>query len=128
MNLKEPLIISPFGGGNECYFNIVGDHLGQGYHQYIFASKFYPTDEKQFIYTSILRLGCKQLPDDTLSKKNPENNKIRKTILSAFKRLDNAMPQKSIGIQLKAPGKDAMPLVRKTVTQPDGYPIFTFFR
>jgi hypothetical protein len=26
------------------------------------------------------------------------NNKIRKTILSAFKRLDNAMPQKSIGI------------------------------
>ena len=46
INLKEPLIISPFGGGNECYFNIVGDHLGQGYHQYIFASKFYPTDEK----------------------------------------------------------------------------------
>ena len=46
INLKEPLIISPFGGGNECYFNIVGDHLGQGYHQYIFASKFYPTNEK----------------------------------------------------------------------------------
>jgi hypothetical protein len=46
INLKEPLIISPFGGGNECYFNIVGDHLGQGYHQYIFASKFYPPNEK----------------------------------------------------------------------------------
>ena len=46
INLKEPLIISPFGGGNECYFNIVGDHLGQGYHQYIFADKFYPSDEK----------------------------------------------------------------------------------
>jgi len=46
MMLKEPLIISPFGGGNECYYNIVGDNLGQGYHQYIFANKFYPTDEK----------------------------------------------------------------------------------
>ena len=44
--LKEPLIISPFGGGNECYYNIVGDHLGQGYHQYIFADKFYPSYEK----------------------------------------------------------------------------------
>jgi hypothetical protein len=44
--LKEPLIISPFGGGNECYYNIVGDNLGQGYHQYIFSDKFYPTSEK----------------------------------------------------------------------------------
>ena len=44
--LKEPLIISPFGGGNECYYNIVGDNLGQGYHQYIFADKFYPPTEK----------------------------------------------------------------------------------
>lgn len=40
--LEEPLIISPFGGGNECYYNIVGDHLGQGYHQYIFADSVYP--------------------------------------------------------------------------------------
>ena len=40
--LQEPLIISPFGGGNTCYFNIVGDHLGQGYHQYIFADIIYP--------------------------------------------------------------------------------------
>ena len=46
MILKEPLIISPFGGGNECYYNIVGDNLGQGYHQYIFAGKYYPTNEK----------------------------------------------------------------------------------
>lgn len=46
MMLKDPLIISPFGGGNECYYNIVGDHLGQGYHQYIFEDKFYPSDEK----------------------------------------------------------------------------------
>ena len=44
--LKEPLIISPFGGGNECYYNIVGDNLGQGYHQYIFSDKYYPTNEK----------------------------------------------------------------------------------
>jgi hypothetical protein len=41
--LTEPLIVSPFGGGNECYFNIVGDNLGQGYHQYIFADKYYPS-------------------------------------------------------------------------------------
>ena len=46
MMLKEPLIISPFGGGNECYYNIVGDNLGQGYHQYIFANKFYPSSKK----------------------------------------------------------------------------------
>ena len=46
INLTKPLVISPFGGGNECYYNIVGDNLGQGYHQYIFADKFYPTDEK----------------------------------------------------------------------------------
>jgi len=44
--LKEPLIISPFGGGNECYYNIIGDNLGQGYHQYIFADKIYPSNEK----------------------------------------------------------------------------------
>ena len=42
--LKEPLIISPFGGGNECYYNIIGDNLGQGYHQYIFADSIYPSD------------------------------------------------------------------------------------
>lgn len=45
--LKEPLIISPFGGGNECYYNIIGDNLGQGYHQYIFADSVYPNNEKQ---------------------------------------------------------------------------------
>lgn len=44
--LKEPLIISPFGGGNECYYNIVGDNLGQGYHQYIFADTVYPSNKK----------------------------------------------------------------------------------
>jgi hypothetical protein len=44
--MNEPLIISPFGGGNECYYNIIGDHLGQGYHQYIFADSVYPPIEK----------------------------------------------------------------------------------
>lgn len=46
VDLKEPLIISPFGGGNDCYFNIIGDNLGQGYHQYIFADSVYPSSEK----------------------------------------------------------------------------------
>ena len=27
--LQEPLVILPFGKGEDCYFNIVGDHLGQ---------------------------------------------------------------------------------------------------
>lgn len=45
--LNEPLILSPFGGGNECYYNIVGDHLGQGYHQYIFEGNSYPPKENQ---------------------------------------------------------------------------------
>lgn len=44
--LNDTLIISPFGGGNECFYNIVGDNLGQGYHQYIFADKLYPSTIK----------------------------------------------------------------------------------
>lgn len=56
--------------------------------------------------------ACGQLPDYVLSKKNPEITKKRPAkILSAFFGLDNAMPQKSIGIWSKAPGKDGMPLV-----------------
>ena len=59
-----------------------------------------------------LLLGCKQIPNYILSKENPEINKTRKAILlSAFFGLDNAMPQKSMGIWSKAPGKDGMPLV-----------------
>ena len=27
LNIDAPLIISPFGGGNDCYFNILGDNL-----------------------------------------------------------------------------------------------------
>ena len=40
--LQEPLTISPFGKEEDCYFNIVGDHLGQGYHQYKYANAYYP--------------------------------------------------------------------------------------
>ncbi|MGA2973702.1 MAG: hypothetical protein ABSF77_00155 [Spirochaetia bacterium] len=39
VDLAEPLIIAPSQGG---YYNIVGDCLGQGYHQYIFADAIYP--------------------------------------------------------------------------------------
>jgi len=41
VTLTSSLNITPYGGGDECYFNIVGDHLGQGYHQYIYADSFY---------------------------------------------------------------------------------------
>jgi len=40
--ISKPLIITPFGEKDDCYFNIVGDHLGQGYHQYKYASSYYP--------------------------------------------------------------------------------------
>ena len=43
VTLEEPLIIIPFGEKEDCYLNIVGDHLGQGYHQYQYASDFYPS-------------------------------------------------------------------------------------
>jgi len=42
VSLKKPLIILPFGEEGDCYFNIVGDHLGQGYHQYQYAGEYYP--------------------------------------------------------------------------------------
>ncbi len=40
--LSSPFTLGPFGGGDNCYFNIVGDHLGQGYHQYIYANDYFP--------------------------------------------------------------------------------------
>lgn len=40
--LDTPLVIAPFGQSGDCYFNIVGDHLGQGYHQYRYAADRYP--------------------------------------------------------------------------------------
>lgn len=42
VQLDEPLIIVPFGEQEDCYFNIVGDHLGQGYHQYVYAKEYFP--------------------------------------------------------------------------------------
>ena len=42
VSLQEPLVILPFGKREDCYFNIVGDHLGQGYHQYKYANEYYP--------------------------------------------------------------------------------------
>jgi hypothetical protein len=42
VKLDAPLAILPFGDKEDCYFNIVGDHLGQGYHQYKYADDFYP--------------------------------------------------------------------------------------
>ncbi len=42
VELNKPLIIVPFGAKGDCYLNIVGDHLGQGYHQYEYANSYYP--------------------------------------------------------------------------------------
>ena len=42
VKLKEPLIVLPFGDKEDCYFNIVGDHLGQGFHQYKYADEYFP--------------------------------------------------------------------------------------
>jgi hypothetical protein len=39
VDLVEPLVIAPSQGG---YYNIVGDCLGQDYHQYLFANALYP--------------------------------------------------------------------------------------
>jgi len=40
--LLEPFVLAPFGGGDDCYFNIVRDHLGQGYHQYEYSGATFP--------------------------------------------------------------------------------------
>jgi hypothetical protein len=42
VEIDKPLVVVPFGEKEDCYFNIVGDHLGQGYHQYEYASEYYP--------------------------------------------------------------------------------------
>lgn len=43
VTLAQPLIVQPVSGGDNCYFNVLGDALGQGYHQYIWADSYYPT-------------------------------------------------------------------------------------
>ena len=40
--LADPLTVLPFGGGDNCYHNVLRDNLGQGYHQYVFAAGVYP--------------------------------------------------------------------------------------
>ncbi|TAE59951.1 MAG: hypothetical protein EAZ89_01945 [Bacteroidetes bacterium] len=44
VTLTAPLEVTPRGGGDECYHVIVGDHLGQGYHQYVFVDDIYPAE------------------------------------------------------------------------------------
>jgi len=40
--LTEPLVVHPFGGADECLYNIIRDHKQQGYHQIGFAASTYP--------------------------------------------------------------------------------------
>lgn len=40
-DLAEPLVVLPVGKPGECFFNILGDHAGQGYHQYVFADEVF---------------------------------------------------------------------------------------
>lgn len=40
--ITEPLMLLPFGGGNDCYYNIVRDNIVQSYHQYEYAGDRYP--------------------------------------------------------------------------------------
>jgi len=42
IELDEPLEVLPFGGGDNCYHNVLRDNLGQGYHQIFFAETQYP--------------------------------------------------------------------------------------
>ncbi len=45
VELGEPLEVLPFGGGANCFHNVMRDNLGQGYHQYIFAADTYPAPQ-----------------------------------------------------------------------------------
>jgi hypothetical protein len=40
--IDEPLELLPFGGGNDCYYNVVRDNLVQSYHQYAYGGERYP--------------------------------------------------------------------------------------
>ena len=40
--VDEPLEVLPFGGGDDCFHNVLRDNLTQGYHQYVFANDTYP--------------------------------------------------------------------------------------
>jgi hypothetical protein len=43
VTLDDPLEVLPFGGSDECYYNVLRDNLGQGYHQYFFVDEQYPS-------------------------------------------------------------------------------------
>lgn len=40
--LSAPLVVHPFGGGNECLYNVIRDHKLQSYHQLSYAGPRYP--------------------------------------------------------------------------------------
>lgn len=40
--LATPLVLHPFGGGDECFYNIIRDHELQSYHQFKYAKPQYP--------------------------------------------------------------------------------------
>lgn len=40
--LKAPLVLRPFGGGQSCYYNILRDSRSQSYHQFEFAGPTWP--------------------------------------------------------------------------------------
>lgn len=43
--ISEPLELLPFGGGQDCYYNVVRDNLVQSYHQYAYADAQYPPEQ-----------------------------------------------------------------------------------
>lgn len=40
--LPEPLVLLPFGAGDDCYYNIIRDARGQSYHQFGYAGPTWP--------------------------------------------------------------------------------------
>ena len=40
--IDESLVLLPFGGGEDCYYNVVRDNLVQSYHQYAYSGDTYP--------------------------------------------------------------------------------------
>ena len=40
--LTEPLVLHPFGGEGDCYYNILRDHRVQAYHQFEYAGASFP--------------------------------------------------------------------------------------
>jgi hypothetical protein len=35
-------VLLPFGGGDDCYYNVIRDNLVQSYHQIAYAADVYP--------------------------------------------------------------------------------------